>query len=401
MESLQTVVEHLESAISRLAPFPVNQYEEEHKTSLHFACLTDEQNKLYQTARTKRRPHVASQEAAAIEEKNVQQLIQELELLFSSKFEKCRLVEEKVGSYLKEYKCLEEKQSKLEESIRSLENDDIHQSLESTINEWNEKEGNVRQELQALQTKYEENIQYKRQLELSVEEKKEQLEKAKQDRIKMEQLQEQIKTKQMELERITQLCEQEQDNLAELEDQVAAKLVSLQNLEQSKVSENEGQEYFVENLRLQHVCRELRATILERKDKKKEIIQKDQFLQSLLRTINQEVVGTSQREQLIEMLERRCSVLNALLRRVIQRYSLDGNLYASTIHLLLDHGGTMPLESLKEQLLLRQDALDEAETTRKRSQILQVIYTLVANSLVSIHRSQSNSPVSLEFSLEW
>jgi chromosome segregation ATPase len=132
------------------------------------------------------------------------------------RFEKCRLVEGKVGSYLKEYKCLEEKQSKLEESIRSLENDDIHQSLESTINEWNEKEGNVRQELQVLQTKYEENIQYKRQLELSVEEKKEQLEKAKQDRIKMEQLQEQIKTKQMELERITQLCEQEQDNLAEL-----------------------------------------------------------------------------------------------------------------------------------------------------------------------------------------
>lgn len=138
---------------------------------------------------------------------------------------------------------------------------------------------------------------------------------------------------------------------------------------------------------------------MERKEKKKEIIQKDQHLQTLLRSIHQEVVQSSQREHLLDILETRCTVLNTLLERVIQQYALDGNLYAATIQLLLNNNGTMPLESLKEQLLSSQNYMGEEEDkVKKRSQILQVIYTLVANSLIAIDRSQANNPVSLMFS---
>ncbi|EME29356.1 hypothetical protein Gasu2_02760 [Galdieria sulphuraria] len=396
---MQTAIEQLQGAISKLALRASNETCGVQQKPPHYTCLTNVQKKLYKAACDSKRPQLASKEAA-VEDKNVQQIIQELELLFTSKSEKCTIIEEKVGSYLTEYKQLEMRRLEQEENIHSLKNYDIHKSLETVTSEWNEREEQIRQELQALQFKYEEHIQHKRHIERSLEEKKEQKEKAEQDRIRMEQLQEEIKNTQVELERISQLCEQEQETLAGLEDHIAEKLVSLQNSEQSKVSENEGQEYFAENLHLQHICRELRSTILERKERKKEIIQKDPNLQNLLRTINQEVVQSSQHEHLIEMLEKRCSVLNILLQKVISQYALDGNLYAATIQLLLDNDGSMPLENLKEQLLSSQNCSVEEEKSRKRSQILQVIYTLVANSLVSINRSQANNPVSLTFSVD-
>ncbi|GJQ13930.1 hypothetical protein GpartN1_g5721.t1 [Galdieria partita] len=396
---MQTNIKHLQDSISQLAIIASNETYEEKRTLSHYPCLTGVQSKLYKAASESKRPQLVPKEAA-VEEKNLQKIIQELELLFTYKSEKCSIIEEKVGSHLTEYKRLEMRRLELEEDTRSLESYDIHKSLETVICEWNEKEEQIREEIRELQINYEENIQHKRQIEKSLEEKKEQMEKAQQERIKMEQLEEEIKNMQAELERTRQLCEKEQESLAGLEDQVAEKLVSLQNLEQTKASENEGQEYFAENLHLQHICRELRDTILERKEKKKEVIQKDPNLQNLLRTINQEVVQSSQREHLIQVLEKRCSVLNVLLQKVIQQYALDGNLYAATIQLLLDNNGIMPLEFLKEQLLSNQSCLGEEEKTRKHSQILQVIYTLVANSLVAINRSQANNPVSLTFSME-
>eukprot|EP00871_Galdieria_phlegrea_P001290 jgi/Galph1/2161/GphlegSOOS_G861.1 len=392
---METIAIAFQTAVSQIN---ISQWNQENKKP--FYTLKPSEREIYLLSTLKRRPSLVATEDQAMDS-TIDQIVKEVELLFALRSENLTGPLERLHRGLLKWKTLKANIEYTKEEQKKQEEFNIEKKLEPLRKEWFEHQQVLEQEIEKLQSEEQQQVEKKWGLEKAYQDAKEKLEVLKREKIEREQMKDNIAQLKKQVDELSKCCEQQQDELAKLEDAVAEKMVYVERNQKWRDSNDDGQEHFTENLRLQHLCQELRVMLQERKETKKAIIQKDLDLQTFLRTINQEALQTSQKQELVHILERRLSILEVLLQKTIHQHALDNNLYAQTIEILLQNNGILPLESLKEQVLSMHTMQETNESNNARkSQILQVIYTLVANSLIAVDRSQQHVPVTLSFSMD-